>query len=122
MGWKHDLELLVLCYETWDRLAEEIPADVTGKWLRQIYEGRTIKKQARDGDGIRYKQLPSEDVQEAISEHRENIETAHRAAGKTVFRARQMIQKVLHDDLSEQQMRAMQAKLQEYQDDLVWAD
>jgi len=122
MGWKHDLELLVLCYETWDGLAEEIPADVEGAWLRQVYEGRTIKDQTRDGDGIRYKQLPSEDVQEAISEHRELLETAHRAAGETVFRARQMIQKVLHGDPTEEQMRAMQAKLQEYQDDLVWAD
>jgi hypothetical protein len=122
MGWKHDLELLVLCYETWDGLAEEIPADVEGDWLRQVYEGRTIKDQTRDGDGIRYKQLPSEDVQEAISEHRELLETAHRAAGETVFRARQMIQKVLHGDPTEEQMRAMQAKLQEYQDDLVWAD
>jgi len=121
-NWRNDFELLVLCYETWDRLAEELPADVEGDWLRQVYEGRTIKDQTRGGDGIRYKQVPSEKVQEAICEHRDRLETAHRAAGQRAFRAQQMIQKVLHDDPTEEQMKAMQTKLQEYQDDLVWAD
>lgn len=122
MGWKHDLNLLASFYESWDDLAEEMRADVQGDWLRQVWKGRVIIDQKRDGPGIHYKQLPSEEVQEAITQHRQDLENAHRAAGKTAFRARQMIQRVLHEDPTEEELEAMQTKLQKMQDDLIWAD
>jgi hypothetical protein len=120
--WQADLEILAHCYTSFDDLADEMEADVDGAWLRQVWKGRVIVDQKRDGDGVHYKQTPSDEVKEAISEHRDNLRNAHRVAGQTVFRARQRIQKVLHGDPSEKQMEAMHSKLKDMQNDLVWAE
>lgn len=120
--WRSDFEFLAHCYERWDDLADEMRADIQGDWLRQVWEGRVIVEQTRGGPGIRYKQVPSEKVKNAIIQHRKDLERAHRVAGRVVFRARQMIQQVLHEDPTEEHLEAMQERLQKMQDDLIWAD
>lgn len=121
--WKADLELLAHLYDSWRELADEMRADVEWQWLRQVYKGRVIVDDRRgDKEGVHYRQMPSEEVKEAIVQHRKDLQNAHRVGGKTAFRARQMIQRVREEDLTDDQLAAMQSRLQKMQDDLIWAE